>query len=60
MKAVKIKSSRRYYLHRKIKGVYRVEARKRLIHVPVGGGDLMKEVLNELINGGYSAQYYIK
>lgn len=59
MKQVKMKTNRRYYLHRKLKGFYRVEARKRLIHVPVGG-EILKEVLNELINGGYSAQYYIE
>lgn len=58
MKTVKIKKNRRYYLHRKLKGVYRVEARKRLIHIPPGELKL-SNVINELITGGYSAQLYI-
>ena len=58
MKSKKLSQNRRYYLHRKLKGVYRVEARKRMIHVPPG--ELQKaEVINELINGGYSAQLFI-
>jgi hypothetical protein len=60
MRAQPIKPSRRYYLHRKLKKLYRVEARKKLIHVPIGGGGEMIEFIRELINGGYSAQFYIK
>jgi len=58
MRAKKISNNRRYYLHRKLKDIYVVEARKRLIHVPPG--PLFKaEVINELINAGYSAQLFI-
>lgn len=60
MKTEKQKRNRRYYIHRRLKGVYAIQPRKRLIQIPAGEELPKLSMVMELIKGGYSAQYFIR
>jgi len=52
----KLTKNQRYHLHRKLKGIYRVEAKKRTVYVPVSEiiTNTVKQqaILNQLCGGG--------
>jgi len=52
----KLTKNQRYYLHRKLKGIYKVEAKKRTVYVPVSEiiTNTVKQqaILNRLCGGG--------
>ncbi len=55
------KRNRRYYIHRRLKGIYAIRPRKRLIEIPAGHELPKLNLVMELITKcGHSAQYFIK
>lgn len=55
------KRNRRYYIHRRLKGIYTIRPHKRLIEIPAGEELPKLNLIEELItNCGYTAQYFIK
>lgn len=55
------KRNRRYYIHRRLKGIYTIRPRKHLIEIPAGEELQKLNLVMELITKcGYSAQYFIK
>lgn len=55
------KRNRRYYIHRRLKGIYTIRPRERLIEIPAGQELPKLNLVMELITKcGYSAKYFIK
>jgi len=59
----KLTKNQRYYLHRKLNGIYRVEAKKRTIYIPfseiISNSVKQQAILNRLCGGGYNIQSFI-
>jgi len=53
----KLTKNQRCYLHRKLKGIYKVEVKKRTVYVPfldiVSDSVKQRSVLDRLCGGGY-------
>jgi len=59
----KLTKNQRCYLHRKLKGIYKVEVKKRTVYVPfldiVSDSVKQRSVLDRLCGGGYNIQSFI-